>query len=150
MGGQNSIVGFDDSGSNLGSRIDGEFKFGFFAIINGETFHKKGGESRSSATTEGVEKEESLQSRTLVSQLTNTVQDKINNFFSNSVVSTSIIIGSVFLSSDQLFRMEQLSVSSCSYFVDDSWFQINEDSSWDMFSGSTVKKRFFLKFCIIF
>merc|ERR1712018_655985 len=132
---------FHNSSSNLGSRIDGEFKFGFFAIINGETFHKKGGESRSSATTKGVEKEESLQSRTLVSQFTNTIQDKINNLFSNSVVSTSIIIGSVFLSSDQLFRMEQLSVSSCSYFVDDSWFQINEDSSWDMFSGSSFSKK---------
>ena len=145
MGGQNSIVGFDDSGSNLGSRIDGEFKFGFFAIINGETFHKKGGESRSSATTEGVEKEESLQSRTLVSQFTNTVQDKINNFFSNSVVSTSIIIGSVFLSGNQLFRMEELAISSSSYFVNDSRFQINEYSSWDMFSRSTERKRNFIK-----
>ena len=42
MGGQNSIVGFDDSSSNLGSGVDIEFKFGLLAIINGETFYKKG------------------------------------------------------------------------------------------------------------
>ena len=41
MSGQNSIVGFDDSSSNLGSGIGGEFKFGFLDIINGETFYKK-------------------------------------------------------------------------------------------------------------
>ena len=29
MSGQNSIVGFDDSSSNLGSGIGREFKFGF-------------------------------------------------------------------------------------------------------------------------
>ena len=43
MGGQNSIVGFDDSSSNLGSGIGGEFKFGFLDIINGEIFYKKAG-----------------------------------------------------------------------------------------------------------
>ena len=42
MGGQNSIVWFDDSSSNLGSGVDIEFKFGLLAIINGETFYKKG------------------------------------------------------------------------------------------------------------
>ena len=41
MSGQNSIVGFDDSSSNLGSGVGRELKFGLLDIINRETFYKK-------------------------------------------------------------------------------------------------------------
>ena len=34
MGGQDGIVGFNNSSGNLGGRVDREFKLGFFAIIN--------------------------------------------------------------------------------------------------------------------
>ena len=88
-----------------------------------------------------MEQEESLQSRALIGQLTNTVQDKIDNFLSNGVVSTSIVIGSIFLSSDQLFRVKELTVSTSSDFINDSGFQINEYSSGDMFSRSGFSKE---------
>ena len=59
-----------------------------------------------------MEEEESLQSRALVSQFTNTVKNKINNFLSNCVVSTSIVIGSIFFACDELLRVEKLPVCS--------------------------------------
>ena len=120
VSGQDGVVGFNYGSGNLGSRVDREFQFGLLAIINRETFHEERGESRSSATTEGVEQEESLKSGTLISQLTNTVQNQVNNLFANGVVSSSIVVSRIFLSSDQLFRVKQLTVSSSSDFINDS------------------------------
>jgi hypothetical protein len=37
--------------------------------------------------------------------------------------------------------MEQLSVGSGSDFINDSWFQIQEDSSWHVFSGSCFREE---------
>ena len=103
--------------ANLWCWVDGKFQLGFLSVINRETFHQEGGESRSSTTTEGVEDQETLESCTLVSQFPDTVQDKVHNFFANGVMSTSVVVGSIFLSSDQLLGMEQLSVSASTDFI---------------------------------
>jgi hypothetical protein len=34
MGGKNGVVWFNNSGTNLGGRINGETDFGFFSIID--------------------------------------------------------------------------------------------------------------------
>ena len=62
--------------------------------------------SRASATAKGVEDQESLKTSALISKFTNPVKDKINNLFSDGVVSTSIIVGSILLASDELLRVE--------------------------------------------
>ena len=95
MGGQDGIVGLDNSSRDLGSRVDREFKFGFFAIVNRETLHQERGEARSSATTKRVEDEESLKTSALLREFADSVQDKINNFLANGVVTTSIVVGSI-------------------------------------------------------
>ena len=41
----------------------------------------------------------------------------VNDFFTNSIVTMSIVVGSIFLSSDKLFRVEELTVCSCTYFI---------------------------------
>jgi hypothetical protein len=51
-------------------------------------------------------------------------------------VSSGEVIGGIFFSGDQLFGVEQLSVSSGSDFIDDGGFKIKEDSSGDVFSSS--------------
>ena len=50
--------------------------------------------------TKRVEDQESLKSSAVVSQLPTSVQNKINNLLSNGVVSTSIIVGSIFFACD--------------------------------------------------
>jgi hypothetical protein len=52
-------------------------------------------------------------------------------------MSSSEVIGSVFLSRNELFWMEKLSVGSSSDFIDDSGFKIKEDSSWNVLSSSS-------------
>ena len=83
-----------------------------------------------------MEDEESLQSCALVGQLTDSVEDKVNDFLSNGVVSTGIVVGSIFLTSDELLGMEQLAVRSCADLVDYSWFQVHENCSGDVFASS--------------
>ena len=60
MSGEDGVVGLDNGGGNLRGRVDGELEFRFFAVIDGETLHKKGSESGSGTSTEGVEDEETL------------------------------------------------------------------------------------------
>merc|ERR1719378_758903 len=106
-----------------------------------ETFHKKRRESRSSSTTKGVENKETLKSSTLVSQFSDSVKHQINNLLSNGIVASSIVIGSIFLSIDQLFRVVKLTVSSNSGFINDCWFQINKHSTGHMFATSSFREE---------
>jgi len=53
-------------------------------------------------------------------------------------VTSGEVVGGVFFSGDQLFRVEQLSVGSGSDFIDDGRFQIQEYGSWYVFSGTSL------------
>lgn len=50
-------------------------------------------------------------------QLTDTIQHRINAFLANGVVATGIVIGCIFLSSDQLFRMKKFPEGASPYFI---------------------------------
>ena len=67
--------------------------------------------------TKGVENQESLKSSAVVSQLPNTVKDKVNNLLSNSVMSTGIVVSGILLASHQLLRMEELTVCAGPHFI---------------------------------
>jgi hypothetical protein len=51
-------------------------------------------------------------------------------------VSSGEVVSSIFFSGDKLLWVEELSVSSGSDLINDGWFQIEEDGSWYVFSGS--------------
>lgn len=50
-------------------------------------------------------------------QFTSPVQHQVDDLFSNGVVSTSIIIGSILFASDELLRMEELTICPSPYFI---------------------------------
>ena len=60
MSGEDRVVGLDNGGGNLRGRVDGELKFRFFTVIDGETLHKERSKSGSGTSTERVEDEETL------------------------------------------------------------------------------------------
>lgn len=64
-----------------------------------------------------MEDEESLKSSTLICQLADAIKHQVNNFLANGIVTTSVVVGGIFLASDQLFRVEKLAVSSGTYFI---------------------------------
>ena len=55
-------------------------------------------------------------------------------------MTSGIIVGSIFLSGDDLLRVVKLSVSSRSNFIAYSWLKINVDSSWDVLSGTSFRE----------
>ena len=69
MSGQDGVVRFNHSRSNLRCWVDGKLKLGLLPIIHREPLHKKRGKSRASAASKRVENEESLQAGAVVSKL---------------------------------------------------------------------------------
>ena len=54
-------------------------------------------------------------------QLTDPVQNKVDDFLSNGVVTTCIVVGSIFLASNQLFRVKKLAVGSSTDLICCKW-----------------------------
>ena len=88
-----------------------------------------------------MEDEESLETSTLISQLPDPVKTEIDDLLSDGVVTSSVVVSGILLSSDQLLRVEKLSVSSSSDLIDDSGLQIQEDSSGNVLSRSGLAER---------
>ena len=137
MGGQDGVVGLNYCRCHLGSGVNGKFQFGLLAVVHRETLHKKGGESRASSSAKGMEKEESLEPGALVSKFTDTVQDKINNLLADGVVAPGVVVGGVLLACDELLGVEELAVDASPDLVNNSWLEIHEDGSGNMFSRSS-------------
>jgi hypothetical protein len=127
VGGENGVVGFYDCSGDLRRGIDGESELGFFAVVNGESFQEERAESGTGTTTDGVEDEETLETSAVVSKFSDSVQTEIDDFFTNGVVSSGEVVSSIFLTGDQLFGVEQLSVGTSSDFINNGGFQIEED-----------------------
>jgi len=141
MGGQDGIVWFDDSGGDLWGWVDSELKLGLLTVVDGQTFHQQGSETGAGTTTEAVEDEETLETGTLIGQFTDSVQNQIDQFLTNGVVTTSVVVGGIFLAGDKLFRVEQLAVSTGTDLIDDGWFQIDEDSTGDVLASSSLAEE---------
>jgi hypothetical protein len=141
VSGENRVVRLDNGGGNLRSWVDGETEFGFLTVVNGKTLQKERSETRSSTTTDSVEDEETLETSTVVSQFTDAVQSKVNNFLSNGVVTTGVVVGGIFLSGDQLLRVEKLTVGTGTNFVNDGWFEIQHNGTRDVFSSTSLREE---------
>jgi len=141
VSGEDGVVWFNNSGRDLWGWIDGETEFGFLTVIDRESLKEEGTETGSSTTTDGVENEETLKTSTLISEFSDSVKTEIDNFFTNGVMASSKVVSSIFFTRDQLFWMEELSVSTSSDFINDSWFEIKEDTSWDMFTSTSFTEE---------
>merc|ERR1712054_686019 len=53
-------------------------------------------------------------------------------------MSSGEVVGSIFLTGDELLWMEELSVGSGSDFINNGWLEIEEDSSWDVFTSTSL------------
>jgi hypothetical protein len=82
-----------------------------------------------------------LKAGTVISQLTDTIQAQVNNFLTDGVVTTGEVISGIFLTGDQLFRVEQLTVGTSTNLIDDGRFQIDEDSTRDMLTSTGLREE---------
>jgi hypothetical protein len=56
-------------------------------------------------------------------------------------VTTGVVVGGIFLSGDQLLRVEELTVGTSADFVNDSWFEIQHNGTRDMLSGTSFREK---------
>lgn len=57
------------------------------------------------------------------------------------VVSTSEVIGGILLSTDELFRVEKLTVSSVPHFINDGRFKVDEHSARDVLPRTSFTEK---------
>ena len=74
----------------------------------------------------------------MISELSDTVEAEINDFFTNGVVTTGEVVGSILLTRDELLWVEELTVGTSTDFINNGWFQIEEDATWDVLAGTSL------------
>ena len=136
VGGEDGVVGLDDGSGDLRGGVDGEAELGLLSVVDGESLEEERSETGSSSTTDGVEHEEALKTSAVISKLSDSVEAEINDFLSDGVVSSGEVVGGIFLSGDELFGVEELSVGSGSDLINDGGLEIEEDTSGDVLSCS--------------
>jgi len=132
------VVGLNDGGGNLGSRGDGEGQLGLAAIVDRESLQKEGAKAGASSTTSGVEDHEALEASAVVSQLADSVKDKVNHLLANGVVTTGVVVGSILLAGHELLGVVELSVGTGADLVADRGLQVNEDATGDVLSSASL------------
>ena len=60
VGGENGVVGLNDSGRDPGSGVYGELKLAFLAVLSRQTFQQESTETRAGTTAKRVEDQETL------------------------------------------------------------------------------------------
>jgi hypothetical protein len=59
-----------------------------------------------------VEDKEALETSAVIGELADTVEAEIDDFLANGVVATSVVVGGIFLTRNQLLRVEELTVGT--------------------------------------
>jgi hypothetical protein len=129
VGGENRVVGLNNRCSDLGRWVNAELQLALLAVVDRQTLHQQGSETRSSTATEGVEDEETLQTRAVVGDATDLVQDLVNELLSDRVVATGVVVGSILLAGDHLLGVEEGAVGAGADLVDDIGLEIGVDGT---------------------
>ena len=138
VSGQNGVVWLDNGGGDLWGWVDGESELGLLAVIDGKSLEEERSKTGSSATTDGVEDKESLETSALIGELSDSVEAEINNLLTDGVVTTGEVVGGIFLTGDKLLWMEELSVGASSDLIDDGWLEIEEDSAGNVLASTSL------------
>ena len=118
--------------------VNGETELGFLTVIDGKSLEEKRSESGTGSSTDGVEDEETLETSALIGELSDSVEAEINDLLTDGVMSSGEVVGSIFFTGDELLWMEELSVGSGSDLIDNGWLEIEEDSSWDVLTSTSL------------
>jgi hypothetical protein len=125
VGGQDRVVGFDDRGGHLGGGVNRELELALLSVIGAQPLQQQTSETGSGASTERVEDEESLETRTVVGESSNSVHDVVNELLSDGVMSSSVVVGSILLAVNQGLGVEERPVLSGPDLVDNVGLQVD-------------------------
>jgi hypothetical protein len=98
VGGKNRVVWFNNGSRNLRRWCNGEAHLGLSAEVNSKTFKEKRSKTGSGSSSSGMEDEETLKCSAVIRHLAYFVHDIVNDILANGVVTTGVVVGSIFLS----------------------------------------------------
>lgn len=136
VGGQNGVVRLDDGGRHLRGRVDGELELGLLTVVVGKSLKKERTETGTGSTTKRVEDEESLETGTVVRQSSDLVNNGVNQLLTDGVVTSGVVVGSVLLTVDESFGVEEGSVLAVLDLVNDVGLQIDVEGSRNVLAGT--------------
>merc|ERR1719199_602695 len=129
---QHGVVRLHHCCCNLWAGPHGEAQLGLLAVVDREALQHEAAEARPSASTDSVVHHESLQASAVVSEFTNAVEHQVDDLLSDGIMTTRKVVGSIFLTSDELLWVEELAVGSRSHLIDHSGFEVNHHAAWHM------------------
>jgi hypothetical protein len=105
---EDRVVGLNDGSRDLGRRRNRKGELGLASIVDRKTLQEKRSETRSGSSARGVKDEESLETRAAVGELTDAIENEVDNLLSNGVMASGVVVGPVLLSTDNLLGMRKL------------------------------------------
>lgn len=81
-----------------------------------------------------MEDEEALETRAVVCNPSDLVQNLVNQLLADRVVTTSVVVGSILLASDHLLGVEQTAVGTSADLVNNVGLEIAVDGAGDVFA----------------
>ena len=113
VSGEDRVVRLNNGSGDLRSRVNGKAKLCLLSKVNGKSLHQKRCQARACTTTKGVKDKEPLKATALICHLLDAVHSSVDVLLANCVVAPGIIVGRILLASQELVRVEQLSVGPC-------------------------------------
>jgi hypothetical protein len=141
VGRKNAIVWFYNSSGYLWGWVYTESELGLASVVYGKALKKKGTKTGSGTSANSVEAKEALKTGTVISKLADAVKNQIYNLFADGVVTTSVVVSSIFFASDDLLWVVKRAVSSSANFVTYRRFKINQNSTRNVFACSSFCKE---------
>jgi len=129
VSGEDGVVWLDNGGGDLWGWVDGETELGLLSVIDGKSLEKERSETGSGTSTDGVEDEETLETSALIGELSDSVEAEIDDLLTDGVMSSGEVVGGVLFTGDELLGVEQLSVGSGSYLINNGGLEIEEHAS---------------------
>ena len=66
------------------------------------------------------------------------IWNRCNNIFTDGVVATGVVVGSILLAGDHLLGVEELAISAQADLINDGGLEVDEDSARNVFAGSAL------------
>jgi len=130
VGGEDGVVGLDDSAAELRRGPDNEVELALLAVVGAETLEQKAGEAGASATTDAVEDEEALEASAVVSELADAIESDVDQILADGVVATGKVVGSILTAADELVGVVEAAVGAVADLVNNAGLEIDEDGAW--------------------
>jgi len=138
---QYGVVWLNNSSREFRGWVNAKVELRLLAIVYRETLEEQRTKSRTGSSSNGVEDKKSLETSASISNLADSLEGEVYEFLSNSVMSSCVVIGGIFLSRKKLVRIEELPVGTISHFIDDRRFQIDKDGARDVLSTAGIREE---------